>query len=154
MNFVRTYFLFFLLCSISNPTPLKSQEFPQDLQDQIIEVKNQILVEGYEITSIGRTWLGRILIKASNGSIEREIVVNRGSGEIIHDIRKRLPSPEFKKNVNKNEKNNIGSSDIKKHINTKNKNKPSKSDNPKNSKKLDKLNEIFQNKKALISLGG
>ena len=49
--------------------PLKAQEIPDYLRDQIIEIQNQMLIEGFEVTSIGRTWLGRILIKASNDLI-------------------------------------------------------------------------------------
>ena len=69
--------------------PTKAEEMPNYLDDQIIEIQNQLLAEGFQIISIGRTWLGRILIQASSGVVEREIVINRGSGQIIHDRQKK-----------------------------------------------------------------
>ena len=41
--------------------------------------------EGYTQFEIERTWLGRIRIEAENGSQEREIVLNRSTGEILRD---------------------------------------------------------------------
>ena len=61
----RTYFLLVVIYLTSGAMPLKAQEIPDYLRDQIIEIQNQMLIEGFEVTSIGRTWLGRILIKAS-----------------------------------------------------------------------------------------
>ena len=138
MNFFRTYFVLFLICMVSNPIPAKSQEIPEYLQDQIIEIKNLILIEGYEVTSISRTWLGRILIKASNGSIEREIVVNRGSGEIIHDRKKKKYSSKSLKIISANDKKDLDSVTLDKPKNNINKKKSRKPDKLKNTNKLDK----------------
>lgn len=41
--------------------------------------------EGYHRIEIERTWLGRIRIEAEKGEQEREIVLNRSSGEILRD---------------------------------------------------------------------
>lgn len=41
--------------------------------------------QGYTVTEIEKTWLGRLRIEASNGSKEREIVIDRATGEILRD---------------------------------------------------------------------
>ncbi|MEL6644794.1 MAG: hypothetical protein AAFQ79_12740 [Pseudomonadota bacterium] len=41
--------------------------------------------EGYEITDVGRTWLGRIRIEATNGANDREVIISRSTGEIRYD---------------------------------------------------------------------
>ena len=49
-------------------------------------VMAQLTQQGFEVTEMERTWLGRIKIEATNGEIKREIVFNRTSGEILRDI--------------------------------------------------------------------
>ena len=44
-----------------------------------------IISQGFEIKEMKRTWLGRIRIEASNDNHEREIVINRVTGEILRD---------------------------------------------------------------------
>jgi hypothetical protein len=41
--------------------------------------------EGYTSFEMERTWLGRIRIEAEKGNIEREIVINRTTGEVLRD---------------------------------------------------------------------
>lgn len=41
--------------------------------------------EGYEITEISRTLLGRIRIAATNGTFDREVIISRSTGEIRYD---------------------------------------------------------------------
>lgn len=41
--------------------------------------------QGYAVTEISRTWLGRILITAQNDDYLREVVLNRTTGQIIRD---------------------------------------------------------------------
>lgn len=41
--------------------------------------------EGYKVSVVRRTWLGRILIVAKKGPILREVVLNRRSGAILND---------------------------------------------------------------------
>ncbi len=41
--------------------------------------------EGYKVSEVRRTWLGRILIVAKKGQILREVVLNRRSGAILND---------------------------------------------------------------------
>lgn len=41
--------------------------------------------QGYAVTDISRTWLGRILITAQNDQYLREIVLNRTTDQIIRD---------------------------------------------------------------------
>ena len=50
--------------------------------DRIIE---QLKAEGYVSFETERTWLGRIRIEAGKDNLEREIVLNRSSGEILRD---------------------------------------------------------------------
>ena len=126
--------------------PLKAQEIPDYLRDQIIEIQNQMLIEGFEVTSIGRTWLGRILIKASNGSVEREIVINRGSGQVIHD-RKKKPRINATKNYNTSQKNVPQSPPNKKHADERTGSKENKAKKP--NKQKNKVNKNPKVKKKL-----
>lgn len=41
--------------------------------------------EGYEVTEISRTLLGRIRIEATNGAFDREVIISRSTGEIRYD---------------------------------------------------------------------
>ncbi len=41
--------------------------------------------EGYKVSEVRRTWLGRILIVAKKGQTLREVVLNRRSGAILND---------------------------------------------------------------------
>ncbi|MDJ0627034.1 MAG: hypothetical protein QNJ44_02140 [Rhodobacter sp.] len=45
----------------------------------------QLKLDGYERITIKRTWLGRMRIVAERGEIEREIVINRRTGEVLRD---------------------------------------------------------------------
>ena len=118
---------------------------PDYLEDQIIKIQNQLLIEGFQIISIGRTWLGRILIQATSGVAEREIVINRGSGQIIHDRqKKKSAASKVFENVNTQEfdvfKSKTGGTDktkLKKNNGNKNnlKSKPSKSSTIRNKLK-------------------
>ena len=49
-------------------------------------VMAQLTAQGFEVVEMERTWLGRIKLEATNGSIRREIVFDRTSGEILRDI--------------------------------------------------------------------
>lgn len=44
-----------------------------------------IEADGYVITDIARSWLGRIVITARNDAGLREVVLNRTSGEVLRD---------------------------------------------------------------------
>ncbi len=46
----------------------------------------QLTREGYERITISRTWLGRTRILAEKGEIEREIVLNSRTGEVLRDL--------------------------------------------------------------------
>jgi hypothetical protein len=63
---------FYLTGSVGAQTV--SDEYVKTLHDQ-----------GFVIVSTGYTWLRRIVIHASNGTYEREIVIARGSGQILQD---------------------------------------------------------------------
>ncbi len=50
--------------------------------------------QGYTVSEISRTWLGRILITAKNGTYLREIALNRATGQILRDRPFPLVSPK------------------------------------------------------------
>jgi len=45
----------------------------------------QLSLDGYEEIRISRTWLGRTRIVAERGEIEREIILNTRTGEVLRD---------------------------------------------------------------------
>lgn len=49
----------------------------------------QLALDGYEEITISRTWLGRVRIIAEKGEIEREIIINRRTGEVLRDYTRR-----------------------------------------------------------------
>ncbi|MCF6231751.1 MAG: hypothetical protein L3J36_01425 [Rhodobacteraceae bacterium] len=55
------------------------------------DIVTRIQDEGYMVTKITRTWLGRILVVAHNDKFLREVVVNRRSGDILRDSLFYLP---------------------------------------------------------------
>jgi len=57
---------------------------PQD-NPHVAKIISLLQAEGYEKFEIERTWLGRIQIEAYKGQHEREIVINRGTGEVLRD---------------------------------------------------------------------
>jgi len=54
----------------------------QDFQDRIIA---QLRSQGFTRIEISQTWLGRVRIEALGPGIEREIIFNRRTGEILRD---------------------------------------------------------------------
>ena len=48
-------------------------------------VVRQLQAQGYTSIEVSRTWLGRVQIEAKRGAEEREIVLNRKTGEILRD---------------------------------------------------------------------
>lgn len=49
------------------------------------EVAARLAREGFRITSRRRTWLGRVRIEAGKGKLQREVVFDPTSGEILRD---------------------------------------------------------------------
>ena len=54
----------------------------QTVEDSIIR---QLRAQGFTEFDVSRSWLGRIVIQAENETLEREIVVNPQTGEILRD---------------------------------------------------------------------
>jgi hypothetical protein len=54
----------------------------------------RIEAEGYVVSDIRRTWLGRIAITAKNGQSLREIVLNRTTGAVLSDQLFAMPSDQ------------------------------------------------------------
>lgn len=63
---------------ISSAGPLGAESRAQSIARQL----NQ---QGYSEITVSRTWLGRMRIEAQKGEVEREIIVNRRTGEILRD---------------------------------------------------------------------
>jgi hypothetical protein len=61
-------------------------------------IADQLRAEGYRNVQIERTLLGRIRITGETDSHRREIVIDRGTGEILRDLteekRSRLPGSD------------------------------------------------------------
>ncbi len=53
-----------------------------DIADPVVE---QIEADGYTVSDVTRTWLGRIVITAVKGANLREVVLNRTTGEVLRD---------------------------------------------------------------------
>lgn len=64
---------------------LQSPAFAQgSVADKVIA---WIVADGYTVTDVKRSWLGRIVITAKNNINLREVVLNRISGEVLRDQR-------------------------------------------------------------------
>jgi hypothetical protein len=50
------------------------------------QVISSLRAQGYQVLEQGYTFLGRLRIVAQNGSFQREILVNPGTGEVLHDV--------------------------------------------------------------------
>ncbi|MEZ5882914.1 MAG: hypothetical protein R3D53_03465 [Paracoccaceae bacterium] len=62
---------------------------PAFARDVTGEVVDQLLHLGYGKVSVSRTILGRVRITATRGKIQREIVLDPRSGEILRDLSSR-----------------------------------------------------------------
>jgi hypothetical protein len=54
------------------------------------QVTATLETQGYDIVSVGRTWLGRLRIVAESDELRREIVLNPTTGEVLRDYSVRL----------------------------------------------------------------
>lgn len=54
----------------------------QEIADPVVA---RIEAEGYTVSDVRRTWLGRIVITARSATYLRETVLNRTSGEVLRD---------------------------------------------------------------------
>ncbi|PIB24347.1 hypothetical protein BFP76_03785 [Amylibacter kogurei] len=77
LKFTRTVIIVSL--AVATPSFAQQAATPADI------VVRQLVNQGFTITNRGRTWLGRTIITAQKGMVEREIVVARGSGQILQD---------------------------------------------------------------------
>jgi hypothetical protein len=53
-------------------------------------IVRQLQAQGYNPIEVSRTWLGRIQIEAGRAGEQREIILNRKTGEILRDFSKIL----------------------------------------------------------------
>lgn len=61
--------------------------------DVAAPVLAQVQQQGYTVSEVRRTWLGRVLITARNDSHLREVVLNRTTGQVLRDQLFPLVSP-------------------------------------------------------------
>ena len=61
------------------PQPLRAET------DFLAPVLSRLEAEGFTITEVRRTWLGRILVTATDSQNLREVVLNRHNGEVLRD---------------------------------------------------------------------
>jgi len=68
--------LFLIMVSVKEP----------DINDPLIQtITKQLKADGYEVSNISRTLLGRYHIDARSDKFEREIVVAPGAGTFLRD---------------------------------------------------------------------
>jgi hypothetical protein len=60
--------------------------------DAVEETQAQLRAEGYGNIEVERTLLGRIRITAESATRRREIVIDRGTGEILRDLTEERPT--------------------------------------------------------------
>jgi hypothetical protein len=71
------------LASLLAVLSLSAEAFAQSsVADDVVA---RLQSSGYTISNVRKSWLGRIVVTASNETLEREIVLNRTSGEVIRD---------------------------------------------------------------------
>ncbi|SFR59333.1 hypothetical protein [Litoreibacter janthinus] len=70
---------------------LTSAAYAQDTVADAVVARLQS--NGYTVTEVRRSWLGRIVITAQSETNEREVVLNRTSGEILRDQTFAVTSP-------------------------------------------------------------
>lgn len=58
---------------------------PAFANPHVDRIVSQLKAEGYTSIEMERTWLGRIRIEAEKGDVDREIVINRSTGEVLRD---------------------------------------------------------------------
>ncbi|WP_413876730.1 hypothetical protein [Albidovulum sp.] len=58
---------------------------PAAARDVESDVETRLAREGFRITGRSRTWLGRVRIEATRGRLQREIVLDPSTGEILRD---------------------------------------------------------------------
>lgn len=71
-----------LLVSMALVVGLAMPVAAQTVQDALIA---QLTAQGYSEIEVSRTFLGRVRIEAYGNGIEREIILNPSSGEILRD---------------------------------------------------------------------
>lgn len=84
---IRQFFLaltvvFSCFSPVSSGAQTVNNEIIQELADQ-----------GFSVVSTRYTWLRRIVVTASDGTFERELLITRGTGVVLHDKWRRVDTP-------------------------------------------------------------
>ncbi|MEP2534233.1 hypothetical protein [Shimia sp.] len=58
---------------------------PAVAETRVEAITRQLASQGYTDIEVSRTFLGRVQIEANRGGLEREIILNPRSGEILRD---------------------------------------------------------------------
>lgn len=64
--------------------------FPAIAQTVSDEIAQELADQGFTIVSTRYTWLRRIVVTASDGTFERELLVTRGTGVVLQDKWQRI----------------------------------------------------------------
>ncbi len=67
---------FAVICLLA--APVQAQTVSPDITEALTE-------QGYTITGTRYTWLRRIVVEATNGVYDREILISRGAGIVLQD---------------------------------------------------------------------
>lgn len=77
-----------LLLAVTIFAGFTQASFAGSVEQQVIR---SLQAQGYQVLEQSYTFLGRLRIVAQNGSLQREIVVNPGTGEILRDYAVSMP---------------------------------------------------------------
>ena len=82
---LRTIAIWLVLAATLLGSGLPGSALAQTLltpRDRVIAALEE---QGYQVTRVRKTWLGRVQIRARAGDLRREIVLNPNTGEVLRD---------------------------------------------------------------------
>ncbi|MEC7763640.1 MAG: hypothetical protein VX874_17180 [Pseudomonadota bacterium] len=86
---VRAFMLAGLLCAalpLQADAQTTAAAWHEDQSKAYILTINMLDADGYRITAIDRTFLNRIMVRATKGHIRREIVISEATGMVLRDV--------------------------------------------------------------------
>ena len=86
---VRAVLLAALICAalpVQGHAQTTDATWQDDQGKAYILTINMLDADGYRITAIDRTFLNRIMVRATKGQIRREIVISEATGMVLRDV--------------------------------------------------------------------
>lgn len=86
---VRAVLLAALICAalpVQGNAQTTDATWQDDQSKAYILTINMLDADGYRITAIDRTFLNRIMVRATKGQIRREIVISEATGMVLRDV--------------------------------------------------------------------